>query len=183
MQRAPKHANSASFKWRVAASMALSALLASPSDARHTPPIASTALATPVLSATPALWSVQHGATTLYLFGTFHTLNPRTAWFNGAIRTAFNRSDELVLETVVPDDPREISAIAARHVTTGPLTVRGAAHGIAATRVGQSFACWIGWQPVPPAASRTCLHAPPSLQALSPTEHHPWRRRGGPTLV
>ena len=47
--------------------------------------------------------------------------------FKVAIRTAFNRSDELVLETVVPDDPREISAIAVRSVTTGSQTVRGAA--------------------------------------------------------
>jgi len=125
MQRARNQARKASFRLRIATSIALAAALATPTGARRTAPLASAALVAPVLHATPALWAVQRGATTIYLFGTFHTLDARTSWFDDAVRTAFDRSGELVLETVVPDDPREIGAIAARHVVAGPQPTRG----------------------------------------------------------
>ncbi len=53
--------------------------------------------------ADPALWVVNDHDTTIYLFGTFHALDGKSAWFNDEVRTAFAASDELVLETVVPE--------------------------------------------------------------------------------
>jgi hypothetical protein len=57
-----------------------------------------------VVHATPALWEIRDADTTIYLFGTFHALDDRTAWFDDKVRAAFNASGELMLETVVPDD-------------------------------------------------------------------------------
>ena len=63
----------------------------------------------------PALWVIQDVDTTIYLFGTFHALDSQTKWFNRSVRAAFDASDELVLETLVPEDPAELHAILARH--------------------------------------------------------------------
>lgn len=63
----------------------------------------------------PALWVIQDADTTIYLFGTFHALDDRSNWFSPSIRAAFDASDELVLETLVPEDPAELHAILARH--------------------------------------------------------------------
>ena len=57
--------------------------------------------------ADPAIWVVNDHDTVIYLFGTFHALDGRSAWFNDEVVTAFAASDELVLETVVPDLARE----------------------------------------------------------------------------
>jgi uncharacterized protein YbaP (TraB family) len=57
-----------------------------------------------VVRATPALWEVRDADTTIYLFGTFHTLDGRTVWFDDKVRRAFDSSGELVLETIVPED-------------------------------------------------------------------------------
>jgi len=59
----------------------------------------------------PALWVVRDADTTIYLFGTFHALDQNQAWFTPGIRTAFNASDELVLETLVPEDPATLHAV------------------------------------------------------------------------
>ncbi|MGC4250843.1 MAG: TraB/GumN family protein [Sphingobium sp.] len=61
--------------------------------------------------ATPALWEVKDADTTIYLFGTVHVLKPGVDWFKGGIRRAFNQSDELVLEIIEPDDPKEMASI------------------------------------------------------------------------
>ncbi|MDB5695309.1 MAG: polysaccharide biosynthesis protein GumN [Sphingomonas bacterium] len=53
--------------------------------------------------ADPALWVVRDADTTLYLLGTIHVLKPGMTWFDEAVRTAFDRSDELKLEIVEPD--------------------------------------------------------------------------------
>lgn len=53
--------------------------------------------------ADPALWVVEDADTTVYLFGTVHALKPGLSWFDEAVRTAFDKSDELVLEMVEPD--------------------------------------------------------------------------------
>ena len=50
----------------------------------------------------PALWVVNDDDTIIYLFGTFHTLDANTNWFDRSVRTAFFASDELMLETLVP---------------------------------------------------------------------------------
>jgi len=64
-------------------------------------------------SASPALWVLQDEDTTLYLFGTVHMLKPGMNWFQGEIREAFDRSDELVLE-VVEADPAAMAALVAK---------------------------------------------------------------------
>lgn len=65
------------------------------------------ALARPAsASASPALWQVKDADTTIYLFGTVHVMKPGIDWFRGGIRQAFDRSDELVVEIVEPDDPQ-----------------------------------------------------------------------------
>lgn len=57
-----------------------------------------------IVRATPALWEIRDADTTIYLFGTFHTLDGRTVWFDRKVRQAFDASGELVLETVIPAD-------------------------------------------------------------------------------
>lgn len=68
-----------------------------------TSPPSTPALQSPLPDARPALWVVNDEDTVIYLFGTFHALDGRSAWFNDEVRTAFNGSQELVLETIVPD--------------------------------------------------------------------------------
>lgn len=63
----------------------------------------------------PALWVVSDTDTTIYLFGTFHALDARSSWFNRNIKAAFDASELLVLETLVPDDPAELQAVLTRH--------------------------------------------------------------------
>lgn len=64
----------------------------------------------PAQPATPALWVVRDTDTTLWLFGSVHELKPQLAWFTGSVRHAFDASDTLVLELIVP--PRaEIDAV------------------------------------------------------------------------
>ncbi|SCW92046.1 hypothetical protein SAMN02927924_04113 [Sphingobium faniae] len=67
------------------------------------------ALVAPVLR--PALWKVEDADTTIYLFGTVHVLKPGMDWFKGGIRRAFDQSDELVLEIIEPDDPKQMASI------------------------------------------------------------------------
>src|SRR5688572_10134544 len=56
-----------------------------------------------MVRATPALWEIRDADTTIYLFGTFHTLDGRTVWFGDKVREAFDASGELMLETIIPD--------------------------------------------------------------------------------
>lgn len=53
--------------------------------------------------ADPAMWVVNDRDTVIFLFGTFHALDGKSDWFNDEVETAFAASDELVLETIVPD--------------------------------------------------------------------------------
>ncbi|HSX56350.1 MAG TPA: TraB/GumN family protein [Sphingomonas sp.] len=68
--------------------------------------------------ADPALWVVKDEDTTIYLFGTVHVLEPGTRWFDDGIRTAFDASDEVVLEIARPD-PAAIAALTAQLGTRG----------------------------------------------------------------
>lgn len=70
-----------------------------------------------IVRAKPAMWAIRDADTTVYLFGTFHTLDGRTVWFDDKVRQAFDHSAELVLETVVPIDAADLKA-AARVVET-----------------------------------------------------------------
>jgi uncharacterized protein len=76
-----------------------------------------------IVRATPALWEVRDADTTIYLFGTFHTLDGRTVWFDHHVRDAFNSSGELVLETIVPQSREEMRA-AGRVVDAGSGKVK-----------------------------------------------------------
>lgn len=71
-------------------------------------PAATTAPAPAVTVARPAIWAVKDEDTTVYLFGTVHVLKPGLGWFDGAVKKAFDASDELVLELVLPEDQAEV---------------------------------------------------------------------------
>ena len=92
-----------------AATLALA--IAIPASAPATPATAAAVRVQPG----PALWVVQDVDTTVYLFGTFHALDQNSAWFNRSLRAAFEASDQLVLETLVPEDPAELHSAIARH--------------------------------------------------------------------
>lgn len=71
------------------------------------------------IDADPALWVLRDEDTTVYLFGTIHVLKPGLSWFDEGVRTAFDASDEVVLEMVMPD-PRAMQALIQRlAITTG----------------------------------------------------------------
>ena len=55
--------------------------------------------------AEPAMFVVHDADTTIYIFGTFHALDGQTQWFGDRVRDAFEQSDELVLETLIPEKP------------------------------------------------------------------------------
>ena len=73
-----------------------------------------------VVRATPALWEVSDGDTKIYLFGTFHSLDGRTVWFDDRVRQAFDGSDELVLETIVPSTREAMASAGDRVSAVGP---------------------------------------------------------------
>jgi uncharacterized protein len=91
------------FRTLIAAALALAPSLACAQAAAPAPAAPSAAAPAPLPDADPALWVVRDADTTIYLFGTFHLLDGRP-WFNDEIRTAFDGSDELVLEAVLPED-------------------------------------------------------------------------------
>jgi uncharacterized protein YbaP (TraB family) len=76
--------------------------------------------------ATPALWVVKDADTTLYLFGTIHLLDPKYRWFEGPVREAFERADQLVVETTAPpaDQAQAIVAKLAHDTSGRPMTAR-----------------------------------------------------------
>lgn len=56
--------------------------------------------------AAPAMFELRDADTTIYVFGTFHALDAKTHWFNDRVRNAFEQSSELILETVIPEQPK-----------------------------------------------------------------------------
>jgi hypothetical protein len=81
-------------------------------------PAASPAPAAPLPDADPALWVVRDNDTTVYLFGTFHMLDGRRDWFNEEVREAFDASQEMVVEVIMPENPAELQR------AMGPLVQR-----------------------------------------------------------
>jgi hypothetical protein len=53
----------------------------------------------------PAMFVVRDADTTVYIFGTFHALDGQSQWFGEKVRGAFEQSNELVLETLIPEQP------------------------------------------------------------------------------
>ncbi|MDP9424184.1 MAG: TraB/GumN family protein [Pseudomonadota bacterium] len=84
-----------------------------------------------MVRASPALWEIRDADTTIYLFGTFHTLDGRTVWFDHKVREAFDASGELVLETIIPAD---MSAANEQATEAGPDGKRRLKPFIAQTR-------------------------------------------------
>ena len=104
---------------------------------------AALAAATPVVAearqeAAPAMFVVGDSDTTVYLFGTFHALDGKTDWFNSRVRRAFDQSNELVLETVIPEpaSPQIISQPAPAPFRT--LSMTPSASFLASTRMAIS---------------------------------------------
>ena len=80
-----------------------------------------------MVAAKPALWKLADADTTIYLFGTIHALPPETRWQTAALDEALGRSEELVLEAVLGDDPMALAKVMmAKGVRPGlpPLSAR-----------------------------------------------------------
>jgi len=82
-------------------------LLAAAALAAAMPSTAPSAASEPALApnAEPAMFVVRDADTTVYIFGTFHALDGRTVWFSDRVKDAFEHSNELVLETLIPEQP------------------------------------------------------------------------------
>jgi uncharacterized protein YbaP (TraB family) len=97
-----------SLKSLLAATATCALAWAAPVTAQNAPteaPAAVTALdpvkAVPaVKDVDPALWVIKDEDTTIYLFGSIHVLKPGLGWFDDGVKTAFDSSDQLVLELV-----------------------------------------------------------------------------------
>ena len=82
----------------------------------------------------PAMFVVRDADTTVYIFGTFHALDGHANWLKSPVRDALEQSDELVLETVIPEQPRPVEATPGYH---GP-SVTPSASFLATTRMAIS---------------------------------------------
>ena len=69
------------------------------------------AAAAPLPDADPAIWVVKDPDTTIYLFGTFHALDGKSDWFNEEVKTAFDQSNEVVLELPPTEDKAALAPI------------------------------------------------------------------------
>lgn len=65
-------------------------------------------------AAKPAMWMIGDQDTTIYLFGSMHMLPAKLAWRTPVIERAIAKSDALVLETVIGNDPSAIASDMAR---------------------------------------------------------------------
>lgn len=73
----------------------------------------------------PAIWTIKDADTTIYLFGVAHALTPDVTWFQGTVKSAFDSSQELVLEVLEPP-PEEVKRIVmnSRTSDTRPMIER-----------------------------------------------------------
>ncbi|MBA2466094.1 MAG: TraB/GumN family protein [Sphingomonas sp.] len=110
------------------------ALAAAGMNAGISAPASAASIPSALPDADPAIWVINDEDTIIYLFGTFHALDGKSAWFNDEVRTAFAASDELVLETLVPDWRGEGAMPAART----EAQAGGAPSYLAATRMAIS---------------------------------------------
>ncbi len=79
----------------------------------------------PPATAEPAMFVVRDADTTIFLFGTFHALDGDAHWFETGVRGAFERSNELVLETLLPEGPNAAQEI--RQTVSAPSVAPSAA--------------------------------------------------------
>lgn len=86
----------------------------------------------------PALWVVKNADTTIYLFGTFHALDGTTNWFKDDVKTAFDQSHELILETLVPEFPKAKGPRSAAPMpVSGPVKAHFARQGLSTAGIPQ----------------------------------------------
>jgi uncharacterized protein len=88
--------------------------------------------------ADPAIFVVRDSDTTVYIFGTFHALDARTEWFNDEVKEAFDKSDELVLETLLPEGPPKPGTTLAAPPAPLRMPVASSASFLATTRMAIS---------------------------------------------
>lgn len=107
----PRLVRALAFVWALfAATLASVAPASAAANVQHHPkPVASQQVAAPKL-ARPALWKLQNGETTIYLFGTVHALPADIDWFDGAVAQAFGGSTSLVTE-IIEKKPEEMRGI------------------------------------------------------------------------
>ena len=91
---------------RGAAALAITAASAGWAQTAPAPAPAAIAAA-PLKDADPALWVVKDNDTTIYMLGTVHVLKPGLSWFDEAVKDAFDKSDEMVIEVIQPTDQNE----------------------------------------------------------------------------
>lgn len=109
----------ASILLRYAAAFTL--MTAAPAWAQSAPKPAAAPAELPAGEADPALWVVKDKDTTIYLFGTIHVLKPGLSWFDEAVKAAFDKSDELRLEMVLPEaGAAQAAAMRIGTTATGP---------------------------------------------------------------
>ena len=124
---------------------ALALVLALPACAKEPAKAAPKSVGRAPNDADPALWVVKDKDTTVYLFGTIHVLKPGLTWFDEAVRKAFDRSGEVVLELVMPE-PAAMQALVMKEGVTqsGPTLTeqlpvgKRAAYAKAVTDLGLS---------------------------------------------
>jgi uncharacterized protein YbaP (TraB family) len=63
----------------------------------------------------PAMWVVKDKDTTVYLFGTFHGLDGKTDWFNDEVKAAFDKSSEVYVEAILPENPAEMQPLVMKY--------------------------------------------------------------------
>jgi uncharacterized protein len=95
-------------------------------------PAAPTIAPLPTPGTEPAMFVVRDADTTVYIFGTFHALDGRGKWLGDRVRNAFEQSDELVLETLIPERPMLPSQFGP---TVRPPSVTPSASFLASTRM------------------------------------------------
>src|SRR5437764_6687026 len=100
----------------------------------------------PLTNAQPAMFVVHDGDTTVYLFGTFHALDSRAEWFNDQVKDAFEKSDELVLETLIPEGPPKPGTVIAAPPQPLRMPVATSASFLATTRMAINAGRWQAMQ-------------------------------------
>jgi len=65
--------------------------------------------------ADPAMWVVKDADTIVYLFGTFHGLDGKSDWFNDEVKTAFDASQEVYLEAILPENMAELQPLLVKY--------------------------------------------------------------------
>lgn len=76
---------------------------------------AASCLAVAPVKAEPALWVVADSDTTLYLFGTIHTLRPQDEWRSSRLDLALAEATELIVEVAKADDEAFMVGVIQQH--------------------------------------------------------------------